>query len=381
MQGGASAQTIQGNYIGTNAAGSAAIPVTTGSDPQKGLGVTLYEAMTLGGSNIGEGNLIAGNSGDAQVATHDADTIAGNVIGLNAAGTANLDSGFGPSGTTVGVHVVSGAAVVGTGGGGHNVIAGAGNEVIVEAPGAGTTIQNNYVGTNATGSAAVGGFQAVIVFANNVLVGGPTSAERNVIAGSQNSGVVVSGADGASLYNNYIGTDKTGTAALGNHSGVVIDGSTNAHIGAGPAEGNLISGNGTGVLVADGSTVVVDNKIGTNASGGDSGIGNGNGIDVRDTSSVTVDQSYTNTIAYNSNTGVAIKTSNGRGVTIRLNSIHDNGGLGIDIGDDGITPNDAGYGHQNFPVITSADDSGTVKFSLDTDRGHVPDRRLPLDLV
>src|SRR5262249_51385589 len=48
------------------------------------------------------------------------------------------------------------------------------------------------------------------------------------------------------------------------------------------------------------------------------------------------------------------------------NSIHDNGGLGIDLGNDGVTPNDdrdpdEGANHlQNFPVITSAVTSGST---------------------
>jgi hypothetical protein len=48
-----------------------------------------------------------------------------------------------------------------------------------------------------------------------------------------------------------------------------------------------------------------------------------------------------------------------RQTTIRVNSIHDNGGLGIDLAPAGVTPNDAGDGDlganvlQNFPIVTS----------------------------
>src|SRR5258707_15890249 len=71
-----------------------------------------------------------------------------------------------------------------------------------------------------------------------------------------------------------------------------------------------------------------------------------------------------NTIAFNTKAGVALQAFTSkvsRLNTIRYNSIYSNGTLGIDLGDDGITPNDAGDGDtgffndlQNFPVIASA---------------------------
>src|SRR5262245_46424088 len=64
----------------------------------------------------------------------------------------------------------------------------------------------------------------------------------------------------------------------------------------------------------------------------------------------------TNVIAHNG-AGVAISGAGAVGNLIRHNSIHSNTGLGIDLGADGPTPNDAddtdeGPNHlQNFPVI------------------------------
>ena len=60
------------------------------------------------------------------------------------------------------------------------------------------------------------------------------------------------------------------------------------------------------------------------------------------------------------------------GDAILSNSIHDNAGLGIDLGDDGVTPNTPGGPHQgtnhlqNYPVLTAADSSATSTTILGT---------------
>ena len=69
-----------------------------------------------------------------------------------------------------------------------------------------------------------------------------------------------------------------------------------------------------------------------------------------------------NVIAYNAGAGVFITT--GIGNVIRLNSIHHNAGIAIDLAPAGITPNDLtddDFGPnqlQNYPIITSAASSG-----------------------
>ena len=102
-----------------------------------------------------------------------------------------------------------------------------------------------------------------------------------MISGNQESGVYIYGSSATNnlLVSNLIGTDLTGTKALGNgDSGVIIaDGASNNTIG-GPSAGdaNLISGNTynstkvTGVeLYGSGTTgnVVEGNLIGTDVTG------------------------------------------------------------------------------------------------------------------
>jgi hypothetical protein len=81
---GATGNTITGNYIGTNAAGTAAIANTFD-------GVFIRSnasGNTVGGTASGSGNLISGNTRSGVALDAAGNTVIGNVIGLNAAGTA-----------------------------------------------------------------------------------------------------------------------------------------------------------------------------------------------------------------------------------------------------------------------------------------------------
>ena len=105
--------------------------------------------------------------------------------------------------------------------------------------------------------------------------------------------------------------------------------------GSGPGEGNIISGNANdGIDVAATGNVVWGNHIGTDASGM-LHLGNGGaGVAVFDASGDAIGGAGPgagNTIAYNSTAGVLLQQS-ASSITISDNSIHDNGGLGIDLG-------------------------------------------------
>ncbi len=159
--------------------------------------------------------------------------------------------------------------------------------------------------------------------------------------------------------------DITGAFALSNPSGIDIDGSRGNTIGGTAAgEGNVISGNSQrGVALYNGtmSDLIMGNRIGTGADGL-TPIGNGTaGVWLADASS----NSIGGTVAGSSN--IIANTSAGNGVTVSGastgdailgNSIYNNSGLGIDLGNDGVTINDPNdpdsgpNGLQNTPEIT-----------------------------
>ena len=245
---------------------------------------------------------------------------------------------------------------------------------ILGAGASGNFVQGNFIGTDVTGSAALGnGLSNVIIQdAPNNTVGGSQAGARNIISGSDQSGVFLlgPGASGNILQGNFIGTDVTGTADVGNgFQGVTIQGAPGTIIGGSQAgEGNLISGNDSlGIWIfgtSGGGNILKGNLIGTDHTG-TADLGNASeGVTIQDAPNNTVGGTLSgegNVIAFNNLGGVVVGSSSADTTTsnsIRGNSIFENGSLGIDLGDDGVSLNDeldADTGPnnlQNFPVIT-----------------------------
>ena len=215
-------------------------------------------------------------------------------------------------------------------------------------------VRCNFIGTSADGMTALpnaaGGIR---VFSSvNSEIGGTLVSHRNLISGNGGAGVDLAGdSPGTEMIGNYIGTEATGMAALPNITGVRSNSPDVTIGGPAPASGNLISGNSTGILVfginASGN-LIFGNRIGLDAEG-EPTLGNGTGIAVNAGASATLVGSTLeglgNEIAGNTGNGVLLFNDDTTlGNTIRGNSIHDNGGLGIALSgsDSDPTPNDPG---------------------------------------
>ena len=133
-------------------------------------------------------------------------------------------------------------------------------------------------------------------------------------------------------------------------------------------QGDVISGNASGGVDIRGSDSIEDDllqdRIGTE-SDGTSPLGNGGpGVLLEDGTNRNAigigDPNDGNTIAFNA--GAGVETRDATNNFVKANSIYANGGLGIDLGSDGVTPNDPhdSDGEQNFPVLTSVVSYGGV---------------------
>jgi len=249
----------------------------------------------------------------------------------------------------------------------------------------GLTIEGNFIGLLPDGITGRGNGTGVSSFAINARIGGDTAAARNVISGQTNNGIFINDHD-AIVEGNYIGTDASGTKAIGNQAqtGIYAYGNLYNTIigGTTPGKGNLISGNGTAILMGAVSgpigtlpphglptngVTISGNLIGVQADR-ITPLGNLAAINILygDGNTIGGSEPGTGNIIANYGTGITISVpySSGNPTAERnrilSNTISFNGvSLPIDLGTDGRTENDAGdadtgpNGLQNYPIILS----------------------------
>jgi hypothetical protein len=352
---------VAGNFIGTDRNGTAKVA--------NAYGVMINGSADniVGGSMPAARNVISGNSSGVDIENAGAvnNLVLGNFIGTDRNGTAeiaNFSSGVVLGSNTPGT---TGNEIGGTSPGNGNLISGNGTGVGLYGDLSGTLIQGNLVGTDVTGKVALGngyGIYFNLAGSTNV-IGGPTTSARNIIS-ANGTGIVLVAGDSSVIQGNYIGTDITGKLGLGNDKGgVFVSSSHNTIGGGGTGEGNVISSNGVyGIQIIKGSqgNFVNRNLIGYAADSVTALGNNGYGIEISDGSNNIIGGSTAgaNAIAFNAGDGVRVLTGNGN--QIGSNAFTSNTGLAIDIGPQGVTPNDSGDSDtgpnnlQNYPVLTAA---------------------------
>lgn len=298
-------------------------------------------------------------------------------------------NGGGAGGGVAGLSITSGSTLVR-----GLVIRNFGSNGILITGAGGNVIEGNYIGTDATGTVAQGnsGNGVQVIDSPNNTIGG--QFPRNVISSNSGEGIRIDGAlaTGNTIQGNFVGTSASGSADLGN-------GASGIYIRKAPANSviaNLVSGNNgfAGVAICGNPTscgggpagtqtsdatgnIVQGNNIGTDG-GGLNPLGNsGYGISIDSAPNTLVGGSIgANRIAFNGlatfQPGVVVFGPGATGNQILANSIHSNGGLGIDLAPGGVTFNDGNDGPtvspfdgdtgpnglQNFPELTSVLASG-----------------------
>jgi hypothetical protein len=383
---------IQNNYIGTNAAGDG--DLGNSSD-----GVSVSELTTgggvasrtmIGGPFAGSGNLISGNDGSGVSllgAEAQFNVVQGNRIGTDATGMSALRNER--HGVVLAFFEGSQAASNNTIGGvpdavssptPRNIISGNGRAgvAIFGAGARGNKVQNNYIGTNINGTGAIPNVNDGVRLGDDSLGAGPSAnfiggtlpGAGNLISGNTDNGIELVGVTttGNFIEGNLIGTNTAGNAALPNSRiGVLVDGAPSTRIGGTTvAARNVISGNSQAGIRLTKATATA-NKIEGNYIGvqmnGISPLGNQDaGVLIDTDASFNMVGGTTpeagNVIAYSLRDGVFIQS--GTRNTVRLNSIHSNGGIGINLESPGVArqtlndedDRDIGPNNlQNFPEV------------------------------
>ncbi len=245
------------------------------------------------------------------------------------------------------------------------------------------SVVGNILGADVSGTAAfpVNSSTGIQIGSLSNTIGGTTPAARNLISANFGYGIVYSATSQSGTSNqvqgNLIGTDRTGTRALGNQSGGISGEAGSFIVGGSEAgAGNLISGNG-GIGVASKNAMVQGNFIGTDVTG-TLALGNLEGVEI--SGNVTLTQNLiefnaefgldalaggnsitNNTIAFNGTINTGAFNSTGviatGGNLISQNAIFSNVGPDLALGGLNAPPPDSD-GIQNYPILGSVAASG-----------------------
>ena len=310
--------------------------------------------IVLDGSNLSGGNglTLAAGSGGSEVRglviggfpgqgiqiASDSNRVICNHIGIDADGTAAFGNGLN------GIRISGiGNVIGGVTSAARNVISGNDIDGIFLYLAAANAIRGNFVGTDAAGQSAIGNGEAGIRLRTATwnLIGGLQSNEANTISGNGLYGIYLRVASNDNnVWGNRIGTNRSGVTAVPNQTGIYVRNSHDNKLGGDSIDkGNLIAGNSLNGLHVDNEAT--GNLIQYNTVGLNkhgAPLGNGSNGILLD-SAVTETDIKANTIAYNGAAGITLLATATQN-PIYENSIFANSGLGIDLNGDGLTLND-----------------------------------------
>lgn len=221
----------------TSQPGFGGSPIIAIDGSSAGAGINgLALAVGSDGSTI-RGLVINRFGGDGMRVSSNNNLIAGNFVGTDSSGTIDLgnsDDGIQVDGT--------GNLIGGSSAADRNVLSGNGYGICLF--GGSNTVRGNYIGVSAAGTADLGNaVNGIYTSGAGNTIGGAGAGEGNVISGNDNDGIFL-GADSATIQGNFIGTDAAGSAAIANiGEGIKVEGANNVIGGTTSGAGNVIANN------------------------------------------------------------------------------------------------------------------------------------------
>lgn len=236
-------------------------------------------------------------------------------------------------------------------------------------------VESNYIGLQPDGTAQANGYGILLEYTQSVVIGGTTASKRNIISGNQSFGIGYdTGASAGTIQNNFIGTNPAGTAAVANGGGIDLESANNTKVLDNVIAGNTGDGIQLGFTSAGSITTtgytIQGNRIGVGINGEAIG-NNAPGImlygGTKNSLIGGTNAGQANIIAYNLTGGIRLATNSNTNtqITISGNSLYANGNLGIDLHNDGVTVDDANDTDSgandllNFPLLNSVTISGS----------------------
>lgn len=298
---------VWGSYIGTDAAGALA-------RPNSGAGIQIVgHGNVVGDVTTDKRNIVSGNTLEGLRIYGNANQVIGNFIGLDVAGTTALGNG------TDGVQVIGGSNVIGGSSEDHRNLIGGNGGAGVRLDGDANQVLGNYIGLGLDGLAPLGNVHGVLLYGSGNIIGS-TGGGGNVISANTDKGIYARFLDGLTVVGNRIGTSANGGIQRGNGTdGISLESTLNVVVGGDTAaHGNVISGNGGGIYATGASGTIRSNLIGL-AADGTATIGNtGAGISVYNSVLDIGAPGAGNTIGGNGYNGIS---ANSGTITIRGNRI------------------------------------------------------------
>ena len=261
---------VTSNYIGTGTEGLSAVP-----NDGDGVYVTAEaEETDIGNDIAAQGNLISGNlAAGVRLEGVTGTKIRNNIIGLDITGEIAI-----PNAAGIVLELSASANTIGQPGRRNTVSGNTSHGIELDGTSViGNVLQDNRIGTNLAGTAAVPNGGSGVRLANGAssnTLGGDADSEGNVISGNGGSGVLIenTSTQGNVLEGNTIGAGMDGVTPLGNTGdGVRINAAALNVIGGAVAAGNLIANNGGDGIEVTGATATGNsirrNRITANSSG------------------------------------------------------------------------------------------------------------------